>query len=90
MIVITLAACRRRSWVGFVGAWFFLILAPTSSVVPLSGQLVAEHRMYLPLAGVIGLTIFGSLALGRRLFARSKAENHIPVFSSRAIPPLSR
>lgn len=39
----------------FAGAWFFLILAPSSSVVPLASQPIAEHRMYLPLAAVIAL-----------------------------------
>jgi tetratricopeptide (TPR) repeat protein len=45
----------RRPALGFLGAWFFLILAPSSSVVPLVGQTIAEHRMYLPLAAVVTL-----------------------------------
>ena len=46
-----------RYWpaIGFAGAWFFVILAPTSSVVPLADQPMAEHRMYLSLAAVIAL-----------------------------------
>jgi hypothetical protein len=36
-----------------LGAWFFVILAPTSSVVPIVGSPMAEHRMYLPLAAVV-------------------------------------
>lgn len=46
------ALWRRPSW-GFVGAWFFVILAPSSSFVPLTTQTIAEHRMYLPLAAVV-------------------------------------
>ncbi|BET66403.1 hypothetical protein ASA1KI_13210 [Opitutales bacterium ASA1] len=46
-------ALVRRPTVGFVGAWFFLILAPTSSIVPVVGQTIAEHRMYLPLAAML-------------------------------------
>lgn len=46
-------ALVRRPAVGFLGAWFFLILAPSSSVVPLVTQTMAEHRMYLPLAAVV-------------------------------------
>lgn len=42
----------RRHWLGFVGAWFFVILAPTSSFVPIK-DLMFEHRMYLPLAAII-------------------------------------
>ena len=52
---------------GFIGGWFFLILAPTSSVVPVAAQAMAENRMYLPLAAVIVLAALGIEALaGRR------------------------
>lgn len=46
----TLWALVRRPAAGFFGATFFLILAPSSSFVPLVTQTIAEHRMYLPLA----------------------------------------
>jgi tetratricopeptide (TPR) repeat protein len=46
-----------RPWLGFLGAWFFLILAPTSSVLPLHTEPVAERRMYLPLAAVVALVV---------------------------------
>ena len=49
-------ALWRRSWMGFIGAWFFIILAPTSSFNPLP-DVAFEHRMYLPLAGVIALIV---------------------------------
>jgi tetratricopeptide (TPR) repeat protein len=42
---------RRPMW-GFAGSWFFLVLAPTSSIMPIR-DLAFEHRMYLPLAAVI-------------------------------------
>ena len=47
-----LALARRRS-MGFLGAAFLIILAPTSSIVPVSGQPIAENRVYLPLAAVV-------------------------------------
>ena len=53
-----MAIWRWPVW-GFVGAWFFAILAPSSSVVPLATQTLAEHRMYLPLAAVITLGVVG-------------------------------
>lgn len=56
-------AWLRRPAAGFVGAWFFLILAPSSSVVPLVTQTIAEHRMYLPLAAVVVLAVWGVHAL---------------------------
>lgn len=56
-VVSLLALAAWSQWrypaAGFLGAWFFLILAPSSSVVPITTELVAERRMYLPLAAVI-------------------------------------
>jgi Flp pilus assembly protein TadD len=63
----TLWALVRKPALGCVGAWFFMILAPSSSVVPLVGQTVAEHRMYLPLAAVVVLAVTWSyLRFGRK------------------------
>lgn len=61
--------CRGRKW-GFLGAWVFLLLAPTSSVVPLR-QLIFEHRMYLALAGIIASVVIGVYLAGRSLCRRS-------------------
>ncbi len=49
---LTLAALRRRPALGFLGTAFFLILAPTSSILPIL-DLAVEHRMYLPLAPLV-------------------------------------
>ena len=61
---------RRPKW-GFLGVWFFAILAPSSSVVPLAGQTEAEHRMYLPLAAVVTLVVLAAYAALERLGRRS-------------------
>ena len=63
----TVAALRRWPKIGFVGACFFAILAPTSSIVPVVTQTIAEHRMYLPLAAVLTLTLSAGYAAGRGL-----------------------
>ena len=55
----TAMALWRRPAVGFLGAWFFVILSPTSSVVPGASQRIVEHRMYLPLAAVMAAVVFG-------------------------------
>lgn len=52
----TLVALWRWPVGGFLGAWFFAILAPTS-LVPGTIQMIVEHRMYLPLAAVIALVV---------------------------------
>lgn len=62
----TVLALRRRLALGFVAAWIFLILAPASSVVPVVLQPMAEHRMYLPLAGVVVFVVLGLHALAGR------------------------
>ena len=54
----------RPAW-GFLGAWFLLILAPTS-LVPVVTQPMAEHRMYLPLAAVIVAAVAGLHAVMQR------------------------
>jgi tetratricopeptide (TPR) repeat protein len=59
LAVGTLVALWRRPVIGFLGAWFFVILAPSSSVVPLVTQTIAEHRMYLPLAAIVGAAVGG-------------------------------
>lgn len=65
------ALWRRPAW-GFLGAWFFVILAPTSSFVGGTRQMLAEHRIYLSLAA---LAILSALAarhfLGRRFWLAS-------------------
>ena len=63
----TVAALWRRAPVGFLGAWFFVLLAPTSSFLPVASQTMAEHRMYLPLAAITTLAVASLYTLlGRR------------------------
>jgi len=52
----TLVAILKKTPSGFLGASFFLILAPTSSIMPIN-VIVCEHRLYLPLAIVITLVV---------------------------------
>jgi len=59
LVAATFVALVRKPVVGFVAFTAFSILAPSSSFVPLTTQTMAEHRMYLPLAGVLVLLVFG-------------------------------
>jgi tetratricopeptide (TPR) repeat protein len=54
----TLWALLRKPRLGFPGAWFFVILAPTSSFIPIK-DVFFEHRMYLSLAGVVVAAVLG-------------------------------
>jgi tetratricopeptide (TPR) repeat protein len=56
LLALTMFGLWRRPALGFLGAWFLAILAPTS-IVPVATQTIAEHRMYLPLAAVITIVV---------------------------------
>lgn len=67
LLIGTVVALRRWPAVGFLGVWFFVLLAPSSSVLPIATQTMAEHRMYLPLAAILaGLVIALYLIVGSR------------------------
>jgi len=59
LVAGTVYALWRRPVPGFCGAAFFAILAPSSSVVPVVTQTIAEHRMYLPLTVVLAAAVAG-------------------------------
>ena len=62
LLAATAYATLRLPKLGFAGCWFFAILAPSSSVVPLATQTIAEHRMYLPLIPVVAIAAVGLFA----------------------------
>jgi len=64
MLAASVAALRRAPRLGFLGLVFFVVLAPSSSVVPIA-DLAFEHRMYLPLAPVVTLAVLALYGLGR-------------------------
>jgi tetratricopeptide (TPR) repeat protein len=59
LVAATVWALFRHPAMGFLGACFLLILAPSSSIVPVATQTMAEHRMYLALAPVVVLVVLG-------------------------------
>lgn len=64
LLVAGAVAFRYRPGIGFLGLSFFLVLAPTSSIMPIR-DLAVEHRMYVPLAAVLSLVVLGLYGLGR-------------------------
>jgi tetratricopeptide (TPR) repeat protein len=69
LLGVTVWALCHRPYTGFLAACFFLILGPTSSILPIVGEVAAERRMYLPLAAVVTLTVVAAFALGKRLLS---------------------
>lgn len=52
LLAAALWALRRGHAWGAAVLFFFVVLAPSSSVIPVATQTMAEHRTYLPLAGL--------------------------------------
>jgi tetratricopeptide (TPR) repeat protein len=85
LLAATIVALFRRPMLGFLGAWFFITLAPTSSFVPISNEVAAERRMYLPLAAVIALIVVAVHAIARAASARCSAAPHLPLRAAVAL-----
>ena len=51
--LLTIAALWRAPAAGFLGAWFFVTLAPSSSVMPIHTEVGAERRMYLASMAIV-------------------------------------
>lgn len=64
-VVATGLALVRRPMLGFLGTWVLVLLAPSSSFLPLVSQTMAEHRMYLPLAALAVAAVLGLQAILR-------------------------
>jgi tetratricopeptide (TPR) repeat protein len=55
----SLWAIFRAPDIGFLAATFFILLAPSSSIVPVATEAMAEHRMYLPLIPIVAMVVAG-------------------------------
>ncbi|NIA07251.1 MAG: tetratricopeptide repeat protein [Actinobacteria bacterium] len=75
LLMGTVLGLYYRAWTGFLGVWFFAILAPSSSFVPVMAQASAEKRMYLPLAAVVTMVVVCVYVLGRRVLYRLMGSN---------------
>jgi hypothetical protein len=66
MAVAAFVLLWRRSAVGFVIGIVFAILSPTL-IVPITTEVAAERRMYLPLAAIVPLVVVSGFILLERL-----------------------
>lgn len=65
LLAVTAWALWRKPQLGFLGGCFFLILAPSSSFVPIVTEVAAERRMYLPLVAVVAMAMIAGKRLTR-------------------------
>jgi len=72
LLALTVWGLVKNPPLGFAGVWFFLILGPTSSILPLE-DMAFEHRLYLPLASIVVLGVIVGYELSRVLFPLSSA-----------------
>jgi Tfp pilus assembly protein PilF len=78
LMLASVVALRYWPRIGFLGAAFFLILAPTSSLIPIA-DLAFEHRMYLPLAAVVTLGVLSVFALVQQILKTPEAKRVLMV-----------
>ncbi len=82
---------RRRPLVGFGALWFGLTLLPESSFVPLEDVLF-EHRVYLPLVGLlfvlVGAVPEGARAWAGELGATRRGQRAVALAAAVALIPL--
>ena len=70
LIALTAVLLARRPRLGYPAAWFLIVLAPTSSVIPIATEVAAQRRVYLALAGLAVLAVTGGFALIRGVATR--------------------
>ncbi len=77
VLIFSLIAAWYRSVFGFFGVWFFAVLAPSSSFVPVLTQTMACHRMYLPVISVLAVIVLTAYSrFGRAV---------LPIFAAAAL-----
>jgi tetratricopeptide (TPR) repeat protein len=88
----TIVAWWRGVWLAFLGTWFFLLLAPSSSVIPIRTEMAAERRVYLALIPVLVLLVGGAETLRQRLTATDETRRRHPMLTelvARSARPLA-
>jgi tetratricopeptide (TPR) repeat protein len=78
VVALALWIVRRSRELGALVVAFLLMLAPSSSLIPIK-DLAFEHRMYLPLAPLLVLVVAGAWMAIQRLGLRRLAERRVVV-----------
>ena len=69
LLLLTLGGYGRNRPLAFPALCFFIALIPSSSVIPIIDR-AFEHRMYLPLTGVVTFVVIGVYGLGQAAIVR--------------------
>ncbi len=85
LLALAVVALVKRPAIGFAAAAFFIILAPTTSIVPIATEVGADRRMYLPLAALVTLAVTGAAYAGRALTARGMARRNAAPYAIAAV-----
>jgi Tfp pilus assembly protein PilF len=70
LALLTAVWIFTRPRLGFVGAWVFALLAPTSSIIVIHTEVAADRRIYLPLVALLGALVAAAGAGLSRLAER--------------------
>jgi Tfp pilus assembly protein PilF len=81
MLSFSLWAMWYRPRIGFLSVFFFLVLAPTSSIVPIR-DLAVERRMYLPLAALITLIVLAVCQMLAKTSLSNQAKRRVALLLS--------
>ena len=81
LLVLTAASWRLPPRAALAATLFFVLLAPTSSVVPIATEVGAERRMFLPLAVLVTLTVLAAWQLGIRRVSRTASASIVLVIA---------
>ena len=79
LLLLTLASFRWSPAAAFLGAVFFIALAPSSSFVPIATEAAAERRMYVPLMAIATGLVAGLYIWTRAHITRTSAATLVAV-----------
>ncbi|MBE7462490.1 MAG: tetratricopeptide repeat protein [Planctomycetes bacterium] len=65
LALLALWGAWKRRWWGVLGLWCFLVMGPSSSIMP-TGEIADERRFYLPLAFLLIVAVSGAWSLVER------------------------
>jgi protein O-mannosyl-transferase len=77
----TVVAWFKRPTLAFLGTWFFVTLAPSSSIIPIATEVGAERRMYLPLMALVAGVVMTSAVVMTRVSARAEPRRRTQVMT---------